>query len=175
MAVLVIVDAQKEYVAKGRPFYLETIDPALENLRRLLDFAREKGWKVAHVRHMQNSECFTWGSPFSEFIEGFGPENGELEFIKSNFSCFSSAEFKAFMDKYRHEEIVLAGFGTSMCCLSTLVDGHHRGIEFTFAKDATCARRTARYGEQDMKEHIIDIANAFCRLASTDEIMDKHK
>lgn len=173
MPVLIIVDAQKEYVSQGRPFYLETIGPSLNNLSLLLEHARKHGWKIAHMRHQQNSECFTYGSSYSEYIDGFGPIDGEESMTKSNFSCFSSREFQAFVDKYRHEEIFIAGYGTSMCCLSTMIDAHHRDYDFTFVEDATCARRTPRFGEQDMKEHIVDIIGAFGNLTTTDEILKR--
>ena len=127
MPVLIIVDAQKEYVTKGRPFYLETIEESLHNIDKLLEHARANGWKIAHMRHQQNSECFTWGSPYSEFIDGFGPKEGELELQKSNFSCFSSREFQALVDKYRNDDIYLAGYGTTMCCVSTMIDAHLSG------------------------------------------------
>ena len=91
MPVLVIVDAQKEYVTQGRPFYLEAIGPSLENLQKLLAHARAHGWKIAHMRHQQNSMCFTYGSPFAEFIDGFGPAEGEESMVKPNFSCFRAA------------------------------------------------------------------------------------
>lgn len=171
MPVLVIVDAQKEYVTPGRPFCLETIGPSLENLGRLLNHARSKGWKIIHVRHEQNAECFTYGSPYGEFIDGLEPGPGEESVAKSNFSCFSSRDFQALMEKFRHEDIYVCGYGTTMCCLSTMIDAHHRGYDFTFVKDATCAKRTARFGEQDMKEHIIDIMAAFGRQITTDEML----
>lgn len=171
MPVLALVDVQKEYLAEGRPFYLETIGESLANLRRLLDYARKNGWKIVHLRHQQNSECFTYGSPYAEYIEGFEPAPGEMDLEKSNFSCFSNREFQALVDKYRHDEIVLAGYGATMCCLSTMIDAHHRGYDLTFVTDATCARRTPRFDEQDMKEHIVDIIGAFGALATTEEIL----
>ena len=173
MPVLVLVDVQKEYIAEGRPFCLETIGPSLDNLRKLLAHARAKGWKVIHMRHQQNAECFTYGSEYSEFIDGFGPQGDEKSLLKSDFSCFSSPEFQALADRYRNQEIIVAGYGATMCCLSTLVDAHHRGYDFTFVTDATCAKRTARFGEQDMLEHIVDIMSAFGNLTTTEEVLNR--
>jgi nicotinamidase-related amidase len=170
-AVLVLVDLQKEYIAEGRPFCLETSAESLANLRKLQDHARKKGWRVVHMKHQQNSECFTYGSEYSEFIEDFVPIEGELVMAKSDFSCFSSPEFLALVDRYRNKHIIIAGYSATMCCLSTLVDAHHRGYGFTFVTDATCAKRTKRFGEQDMKEHIVDILSAYANLATTEEIL----
>ena len=173
MPVLVLVDIQKEYIAKGRPFYLETITESLDNIRKLLVHGRQKGWKIVHMAHNQNAETFHYDSEFSDFIEGFEPIEGELSFKKSDFSCFSCPEFQAFIDKIRHEDIFLAGYGATMCCLSTIIDAHHRGYDINFVTDATCAKKSARYGEQDLKEHIIDIADAFTgSLVTTKEVLN---
>ena len=124
MAVLVLVDVQKEYITEGRPFCLETIGESLENLRRLLAHGRKMGWKIVHMRHQQNAECFSYGSEYSEFIDGFGPQGNEADLVKTDFSCFSCPEFQALVDRARHQEIILAGYGATMCCLSTLIDAH---------------------------------------------------
>lgn len=171
MPVLVLIDVQKEYVAEGRPFFLETIGPSLDNLRKLLAHARSRGWTVIHVRHEQNDDCFAYDSPLAAPIEGFEPVEGEYSLVKSNFSCFSSREFQSLVDRWRHEKIIVAGYGTSMCCLSTMIDAHHRGHDFIFVKDATCARRTARFDEQDIKERVVDLMIAFGNVAETKDIL----
>lgn len=142
MPVLVIVEEQKEYVTPGRPFYRESIGRSPDNPQKLQAHARAHGWKIAQMRHEQNSMCFAYGSPFAEFIDGFGSEETEEGMVKPNLSCFSSREFQALLDKYRHAEIILAGYGTSRSCLSTVINAHHRGHAFTFVADATCAKRT---------------------------------
>ena len=173
MPVLVLVDIQKEYIAQGRPFYLETIAESLNNLKKLLNYGRQKNWKIIHMAHQQNADTFHYDSEFSEFIEGFEPIDGEMSFKKSDFSCFSCPEFLAAIDKNRHEDIFLAGYGATMCCLSTLVDAHHRGYDINFVTDATCAKKSARYDEQDLKEHIVDIADAFAsNLVTTQEVLN---
>jgi len=173
MPVLVLVDVQKEYITEGRPFCLETIGPSLNNIGRLLAHARARGWAVVHMRHQQNSQCFTYGSEFSEFIDGFGPEGEERSLVKTDFSCFSCPEFQALVDRWRNREIIIVGYGATMCCLSTMIDAHHRGYDFTFVTDATCAKRSARFDEQDLKEHIVDIMGAFGNLTTTDEILNR--
>ncbi len=173
MPVLVLVDIQKEYIAEGRAFCLETIQESLENCKKLLTHARENSWKVIHLHHEQNSEYFSRNGEFSEYIEGFEPAEGEHNIAKSDFSAFTAPQFSALVDKYRHENIILAGYGCTMCCLSTLVEAHHRGFEFYFVKDATCARSTPNFDEQDMKNHALDILTAFSTLVTTEEVLAK--
>ncbi len=173
MPVLVLIDVQKEYITQGRAFCLETIQESLDNCKKLLAHARANSWKVIHMHHEQNAENFSRGSEFSEFIEGFEPNENEKSIAKSDFSCFTAPEFTALMDKYRHENILIAGYGCTMCCLSTLVDAHHRGFEFYFVKDATCAKSTPNFEEQDMKAHALDILTAFSTLVTTQQVLAK--
>ncbi len=173
MPVLVLVDVQKEYVTEGRAFCLETIQESLDNCKKLLDHARANSWKIIHMHHAQNAEYFARGSEYSEYIEGFEPRENEFNIEKSDFSCFTAPQFSSLIDKYRHENIILAGYGCTMCCLSTLIQAHHRGFEFYFVKDATCAKRTPNYGEQDMKDHTLDIMTAFATLVSTEQVLAK--
>lgn len=173
MSVLILVDVQKEYITEGRPFCLETIGGALENISKLLVHARKNKWKVFHVRMRQNAECFAHDTEYSEFIEGFEPADGEIAFWKPQFSCFSSSGFLAAIDRVRNQDIFLTGFGATMCCLSTLVDAHHRGYDINYVIDATCAKRTANFGEQELLAHVIDTVGPFANLlVTTEEVLN---
>lgn len=171
-AVLVLVDLQKEYITPNSPFCLDNIEPALQNLRALQEHARKNNWIIVHIKHQQNAEIFGYGSPNSEFIEGFETIGDEKEMIKQNFSCFASPEFVALMDKYRNMDVVLAGFSAAMCCLSTLIDAHHRGYEFIYVADATAARRTENFDELTVKNCVVDIARAYAHVVTTEEVLE---
>lgn len=171
-AVLVLVDLQKEYITPNSPFCLDHIEPALENLRKLQDHARKNDWLVVHIKHQQNSDFFGYGSPNSEFIEGFEPIGDEKEMVKQNFSCFTSPEFTALIDKYRNMDVVLAGFSSAMCCLSTLIGAHHRGYEFLYVSDATGAKRTEHYDELTVTGVVLDVAKAYGHVVTTQEVLD---
>ena len=54
-----------------------------------------------------------------------------------------------------------------------MIDAHHRGHDFTFVSDATCARRSARFGEQDIKERVVDLMVAFGNVVNTKDIVEK--
>lgn len=170
-AVLVLVDLQKEYTTPDSPFYLDNIEPALGNLRKLQDHARKNSWHIIHIKHQQNAEIFGYGSPSSEFIEGFEAIGDEREMIKQNFSCFSSPDFTALIDRHRNMDFVIAGFSAAMCCLSTIIDAHHRGYEFIYVADATAARRTEHFDEITVKNCVVDIAKAYCHVVNTSDIL----
>ena len=51
--LLIAIDIQREYTPVGRPYYINGVEPSVENCRRILSHARDQRWPVAHVRHVQ--------------------------------------------------------------------------------------------------------------------------
>src|ERR1700676_2483794 len=122
---LVLVDIQREYIAPGRPFHLHGISPSLTNCRILLDRARLNNWPVVHVQHVQDGPVST--GEYTRFIEGFEPKSGEPVFVKSQISPYTNEAFKQAMLAMRENEVVIAGYGSTMCCLSTIISGSALG------------------------------------------------
>jgi ureidoacrylate peracid hydrolase len=171
--VLVVVDIQREYVTEGRPFCIRSIGPSLENAGRVLAAARERGWPVYHVRHLQSGAIFNPESEHSGFVEGFEPRAGEREIHKGDFSCYSAPDFSVIMRQHaaRGDEIVIIGYGSTMCCLSTIIDGYHRGQQLTFVQDASSAKASARFGEEDLHERAQDVIGTYARVVTTRELL----
>ncbi len=169
--VLVVIDIQKEYTTKGRSFYLESAGPSIENARRVLQHSRKMGWPIIHVRHLQNGEIFSPESEYSEFVSDFAPVKGEPVAIKRDYSSFSSPDFEKFLNQYRDRKILIIGYGSTMCCLSTVIDGYHRGYQLNFVSDASCAKSSKRYSEQDLHEHATDIISIYAAISKTSEII----
>jgi nicotinamidase-related amidase len=168
--VLVVIDIQREYVTEGRAFHLKGIAPSLENAGRVLAKAREDGWDIVHVRHLQAGEIFNPESEYSGFVTGFEPIAGELSVVKSNFSSFSSPEFASVMERYKGLEIFVVGYGSTMCCLSTIIEGYHRGHRMVFVADASLAKSTARFDEASTHAYATDILATFSRITTATEV-----
>jgi nicotinamidase-related amidase len=169
MKALVVIDVQREYIAAGRPFQIQGIGPSLNNAYTMLRYARGQGWPIVHVKHLQDGDLFNHASDKSDFIDGFIPEANEALAIKSNYSSFSSDTFAQFVANHPEHELVVVGYGTTMCCLSTIVDGYHRGHRFALVEDACAARAAKDYSEQSMHEHAVAILGPFARIARTVE------
>ena len=170
--VLVVVDIQGEYVAEGRPFHIRSIAPSLENAGRVLDHARRSNWKIIHIRHLQPGAIFSPEGAYSGFIPGFEPRSNEQEIIKGDFSCYSAPAFTEQMLEHRknEDEIVVIGYGSTMCCLSTIVDGYHRGNRFTFVRDASNAKASSNHSEASLHEHATDILSIYANVVTTAEL-----
>lgn len=135
---LVLVDLQREYISPGRPFYLVGISPSLNNCRILLDHARLNHWPIVHVQHVQDGPVFS--GEYAHFIEGFEPKTNEAVFVKSQISPYTNEAFKETMISAGENEILIAGYGSTMCCLSTIISGGAFGLRHSFVHDASWAR-----------------------------------
>ena len=172
---LVLIDIQREYIEKDRPFYLNGIENSLANCKQILAYARNNNWNIGHVNHSKTrANIFDSNSKFSDFIDGFQPMSDEKVFYKHIYSCYSNPEFADFMEENKlNGEIYIIGYNSIMCCLSTVIEGFHRGHQLHLVSDACYAKATANYSEQDMHKHSLDIIETagFANLITTSELI----
>lgn len=169
--ILVLIDIQREYTAKGRPFHLEGIEPSLENCRKILAHARAQSWPIAHVRHLGASHIFNEATDWSLFVEGFEPQAGEMLFTKRKLSCFSDDAFAKMMETARENPVYVVGYNAQMCCLSTVIDAFHRGMKLKFVRDASWARATQRGSEGEVYPWIADTIGIYAELVETAAVL----
>ncbi len=171
LPVVCMIDIQKEYTSEERSFFIPGIDVSLKQAHTLLVESRKKGCPIIHVKHLQTGEIFNKESPYSDYVSGFEPLSGEHEIIKDNFSCFSSSMFTELLAQYSDRDIVIAGYGSSMCCLSTIIEGYHRGYRMVFAKDASSAKPTTVHTSTQVHQVMSDVLSTFARSMLVAEIM----
>ncbi|TDV60830.1 cysteine hydrolase [Pseudomonas sp. LP_7_YM] len=166
MKALIVIDIQREYIAAGRKFHIESIGPSLQNAYSMLQFAREANWPIIHVQHLQDGDLFNRDSDAADFIDGFTPQVGESHAVKGNYSSFSSPAFVEFAKEHADHELVVIGYGTTMCCLSTIVDSYHRGYRVALVKDATAALAADGLSEATLHQHATTILKTFARVTT---------
>lgn len=138
-AVLVIIDAQNEYV-DGR-LALPGARPALANIARLLAKARAEGGRIVHVRHRGRA-----GGAFDPADRGYAiaeeaaPAAGEAIVEKPLPNAFAATALNEKLAAMGAKRLVLAGFMTHMCVSSTARAALDLGYATTVAADA-CATR----------------------------------
>jgi nicotinamidase-related amidase len=138
--LVIFIDPQQEYLAAQRALHLPKVRNAVAAAKRLLLFAREAGLPVAFARWKQR------GTPFfgavkehGAWIDGLAPVGADMVFERDKPSCYSSDAFGRMMDDGLGQRAVVAGFTGTIACLSTLIDGYHRGHRMTFLSDASAS------------------------------------
>ena len=65
---LVIINMQSVRASKETDYYLGNMHVMLEKMNYLIAYAREMGYKIIFVKHLEASGAFSERSPLSEFF-----------------------------------------------------------------------------------------------------------
>lgn len=143
-SVLVIVDAQNEYVSGKLP--LAGISAAIAEAARLLAAARAAATPVIHiVQHSTPGRpVFDPKTTFAEIVPELTPLAREEVIVKRLPNAFAGttleAQLKTIADATGRKTIILAGFMTHMCISATARAALDLGIAATVVA-AACATR----------------------------------
>ena len=165
---VVFVDLQQEYTATPRLLAIPDIGPALANCRRVLDHSRAMGLPIAFVRMLDDAAFFNRATPFVRWIDGFEPHRNEMIFERSSPSCYASELFASLMSQNRGG-IVLAGFAGESACLSTLVDGYHRGHRVAYLADASASHALDDLSAGEVHRAISKVSGLYGDVYETSE------
>lgn len=164
---LVLVDLQQEYVSPSRGLAMPHAVQALDRCQQALAHARAMGFPVAFVRWVSRAPFFNAASPFSRWIEGFEPTGGDMVFERERPSCFASSHFAEVMAA--SNRIVIAGFAGEGACLSTLIDGFHRGKRIIYLADASASHPLDDIDGVEVHKIIGKLAGIYGEIQTTAE------
>lgn len=179
-SVLVLIDAQREYVDGLLP--LDGVQPALANIGKLLDVARARAVPVIHVQHQAPAGS---GAPFDPEGAGYGfvapaiPLAGEAVVQKTKPSSFHETDL---LERFRatgRSTMIFAGFMTHMCVSTTARAAFHLGIPAFVVGDGAATRALPDpMGGADIPAHILhhaalaEINDCFAAVVSTRAITE---
>jgi nicotinamidase-related amidase len=141
---LICLDLQRDHVVPGRPLYAEENAEVASACRRVLDHAREEGWRIVHSQ-MRQEDAGQWPRKlFSAPIEGLRPLISEPVFFRrGSLSAFSDPGFAAELREARGDEVFLIGFSLADTCLATALGAVDEGLSLTLLDDAVGAGASA--------------------------------
>jgi nicotinamidase-related amidase len=102
---------------------------AVENNRRMLEFARASGWPVIHVHRRSG--------PADAFrpVEGFRPLPRERVLYRPGLSAFSNRAFRRAIRADPNAELVILGFSLSAAHLATALTARDWNVPVTLIED----------------------------------------
>lgn len=139
-AVLVIIDAQLEYVSGKLP--LDGIGAALAEIAALLDLARSRAVPVIHIAHVAapGRPLFDPAGPFTAFAPEAMPRDGEAVVKKTLPNGFAGTDLADRLREAGRLELILAGFMTHNCIYATAMSALDHGYRNTTVAAATGTR-----------------------------------
>ena len=199
---LVIIDAQPAFVdsrigymkahfkkLRADPDYFDrrVREMALPNIKKLLDFYRERNLLIAYVITYSETEDLSdmdviwrrairkWEAELSEQIwrrwnDGMqvcpeiAPLPHEMVLHKRTASAFATSTLPLVLKNAGTETVVLTGFNTNGCVFETACVGSNLGYDFIVPKDATASFAATLQAEAE-----VWIAKHFGNVSTTEE------
>ena len=123
--VLLVVDTQKALVNDQLYLYEKYVD----NIKRLISKARERGIEVIYVIHDDGPGSeLTQGQPGFEVDEEFKPLSSEEVFIKNVDSAFKNTGLREYLVKKNQQEVIGVGLQTDKWINATVISGFEHGF-----------------------------------------------
>ena len=133
--------------------------PAIDTTTRLLAFARDAGWPVAHTRVIYADD----GSDAGVFAR---KEPGELVVRKQQASAFFGTGFASWLTGRGADTLVVAGCTTSGCVRATVVDSVAHNLRTIVPTDCVGDRALAPH-----EANLFDMGQKYADLMTLPELM----
>ena len=137
-AVLLIIDAQREYVDGKLP--LAGVDAALRIGGTLLDRARTAGTPVIHILHRGGGPLFNPESGGYQPAAPLIPQTGETVIDKTMANAFAGTGLQRELEQIGRKKLIVIGFMTHNCVSSTVRAAKDLGYAITIVAPATGTR-----------------------------------
>lgn len=168
-AVLVIVDAQREYTEGKLP--LPGVDAAVGEIAALLARAREAGTPVVHVvQHgRRGGAIMDPDGPMVAVIAPLTPRAGETVIVKHLPNSFAGTTLDEELRRLGRKDLIVVGFMTHMCVSATVRAALDHGYRCTVVATA-CASRDLPDGRGGVvpaaEVHCVELAALGDRFAT---------
>lgn len=137
-AVLVIIDAQREYVDGKLP--LAGIRASLAAAADLLARARKAGTPIIHVMHKGKDVLFNPDTPYFAIVPQLRPANGETVIEKTLPNAFAGTSLAEAIARTGRKNLIVIGYMTHMCVSSTVRAALDLGYRSTVVAETTATR-----------------------------------
>jgi nicotinamidase-related amidase len=174
-AVVVIIDAQNEYVSGKLP--LAGVDAALAQIAKLLAAARAGGTPVIQIAQRGRSGgLFDPDGPNFKFAAQAAPRAGEAVVEKPLPNAFAKTDLQAKLQASGKKKLIIAGFMTHVCVSATARSALDHGYGVTVASDAAATRSLPdSFGGPDLPAeqiHRVALAELADRFATVARVAD---
>jgi len=158
--LLACLDLQRGSIADGR-----APDGCLVNCRRMLDHARDGGWRVVHV-HSRNPD-----PAHARPINGLEPLATEPVLYRSGLSAFSNRAFREMVEGGRAVELVLIGYSMTSALVGTALIAYEEALSVVMVEDAICSAVLDPATRNAIELLGRKVARPFATFASTDDMI----
>ena len=175
---LLVIDFQNEYFTGKLP--IPDGMRALENTRRLIDFADKSKFPVIHIQHVapENSPIFALGSDGVDFHPLMTPRSQDRQLRKTTVSAFASTDLDKQLKAAGINTLIVSGLMTHACVAGAARDAVPLGYNVIVASDASATRAITRADGQSVsarelhESSLASLEDTFGDVMTTQRILD---
>jgi ureidoacrylate peracid hydrolase len=185
---LIVVDMQIDFLAEGAPLEVTAGRVMIPQLKRTIDFCREREIPViytAHVHRRDGSDmglfkhnaaiaggnALTEGEPGTAIYPEIAPRHHELVIKKHRFSGFYGTDLELVLRGLGVDTVVICGVTTENCCHGTARDAMFRDFKVIFLSDATGTFDYADVGQGGLSADEVHRSTLVILSLSTADVM----
>jgi nicotinamidase-related amidase len=175
---LIVIDVQK---GLDEPYWGERNNPeAEENIARLLDAWRARGWAIYYIHHQSKNP----NSPLrpnyvgNEIKDIVKPQPGEPVIPKRENSAFIGTDLEEQLRAGNHSTVVLTGLTTDHCVSTTARMAANLGFDTIVVSDATAtfdrySPISSRHftGDEIHEAELTSLGGEFARIVETETVL----
>ena len=173
---LIVIDVQNDYDGGNLAIEFPPFDKTVANIATAMDAAEKAGVKIVVVRQMApaSSPIFAEGSHGGELHPLVAGRARDHYVEKKLPSAFAGTDLEEWLQANGINKLVITGYMTSHCCLSTTLHAAHHGYEVEYLSDATGAapfanRAGAASAEEVHRVLTVILQTRFAAVMSTAE------
>ncbi len=181
-SALVLIDIQNDYFKNGKNELYRPENAAL-NAKQALEFCRNNGIPVFHVKHISVQNGATYFLPETlgvEINDAVAPLPTEMVIIKNTPNSFYQTELASELADRGINHIIFCGMMSHMCIDTTVRAARFLGFTATVLHDA-CTTRDLAWGDRvipALTTHetiMASLQGTFAEVISTDEFINNFK
>lgn len=175
---LLIVDMQNDYFPQGAMELAGILDAAA-NAARLLQYFRDRGVPLFHIRHIATrpeAGFFLPGTDGAEIHPSLAPATGEKVITKNRPNSFVNTTLLDELRQLDSKRLVICGAMSHMCIDATVRAAKDYGFDCVVAHDACAARDLDFLGTrvpaaEVHAAYMAALAWAYAEVAATDDLV----
>jgi len=176
---LIVIDVQNDYAGGNLPIEYPPVEQSLANIGRAMDGARAAAIPVVAVQNIapETAPFMAEGTPGADLHQVVASRGWDHYIRKDWPGAFTGTGLETWLRERGIDTIVIAGYMTHNCDLSTAVQAVHAGFGVEFLSDATGSLPYANRAGSASAEEIhrvvtVVMQSRFAAVMSTDEWLE---
>jgi isochorismate hydrolase len=155
--LLVCLDLQRAFAEPGALCAPQAGEALLEG-RRLLGYARQHRWPIAHALYVRSEEPMRVFGRQARPLDGFEPLVREMVFERETLSAYGHAAFAELMERTSSRAVLVIGLSASITLMATAFDAFERRQRLIIVADALASQQNFRADAQQHHNVALDVS-----------------